>query len=113
MNSSRWITQSVNNEGLEAVGIVYNWSNTVLSFKAICIQYGLLSAYLWGLGCALGFHYCKGLSISTKQHIVNIPHTSTVRHTSNFNLDTSLTWYYSTFFIQHLPLGFFQQQIYE
>ena len=90
VESTRWITQTINDIGLKAVGIVDDRSHSISLFKAIGIQFCLVFALDGRHACPLGLNDCKRQTIAAEQHIITIAFALIVGHPFHLDLDASL-----------------------
>ena len=72
IDSTGWITQSVDDVCLESVGIVNYWFYTIFCLQAFGIEFGLGFAHYGIHRCFLSLNYSQRHTVGIKQHIVGI-----------------------------------------
>ena len=90
VESTRRITQTINDMGLKAVGVVNNRSHPISLFKAVGIQFGLVFALDGRHARPFGLNHGKGQTITAEQHIIAEALALGIRHTFNLDLYASL-----------------------
>ena len=106
------ITQSINDVCRESIGVVYHRAHPILRLNTISIQFCLMFPFYWRYCCLLCFYHCQWFSITSKQHIVCIPHIMRIWHPHQFHLYACLRFLYQSFCLQHIPSCLFQHQVY-
>ena len=63
--------------------------------------------------CALGLNHSKRLAVSAKEDVIHIADPLLVGHSGHLNLDASLAWHNLPLYIQDIPAGILEHQVYE
>ena len=111
IQSARWVAQTINDVGLETIGVVDDRSCAIPLFQAIGIQFRLVLALDGRNTCSLGFDNSQRQTVAAKEHIVAKAFTLIVRHPLHLHFDASLRRLYGTFMVQHVPPCFLQHQV--
>ena len=107
------VAQTVNDESLEAIGVVDDRPDAILRLQAVCIEFCLVLSDGRIFHCALGLNHCERLSVGAKEDIIHIADALLVRHSSHLYFDASLAWHNLPLYIQDIPAGILEHQVYE
>ena len=99
------IAKSINDEGLESVGIIDDRTDTVLGLQAICIEFRLVFADGRVFHRALSLNDSKRLSVCAEENIVHITDAMLVGHSGHLNLYAGLAGHNLPLDIQDIPTG--------
>ena len=99
------ITETVNDEGLESVGVIDDRTDAILCLQAICIEFCLVFADGRVFHRSLGLNDCKRLSVCAEENIVHIANTMLIGHSGHLNLDAGLAGHNLSLDIQDIPTG--------
>ncbi|MDD6253128.1 MAG: hypothetical protein PUA96_03595 [Bacteroidales bacterium] len=107
------IAQTVDNESLEAVGVVDDRPDAVLRLQAVCIEFCLVLSDGRVFHCTLGLNHCERLSVGAKEDIIHIADALLVGHSSHLYFDASFAGHNLPFHVQNIPAGVLKHQVYE
>ena len=82
---SFWI-DTILHIGSKTIGVIHHRSHAISLLQSVGIEHGLVLAYEWIFGGALGFDDCQWFHGIGEEHIVGITNLGIVRHTIEFNL---------------------------